>query len=235
MIVVDFSGLPGCGKSTLTYKLYNELKEENLIVEMFNKNEYLNTGNRKKNINDYLRLLLPSNIKFYFKIVYPIRKHKVSNGVLNYGIKERIWKELRLVLLYDKLVNIRKNIDVVLIDQGIIQDFSDYIMFRNIPKNIFKNYSELYSKSKNSFLFVSYNASVEESMKRIKLRNRKKYKFDFLKNDDLKKFLIEEEKNLKFVTNEFNSNFSCLLLNSDFNLMKKNISDIKNSIVKIRR
>ena len=236
MIVIDLYGLPGCGKSTITYNLYNNLIEQNFKVEMFNKNEYSNIGNRNKNlIIDYLRIFLPRNIKFFFNVIYKIKKRKSQDKkiILNQTVKERVWKNLRLTLLYDKLSR-NSDFDVVIVDQGIVQDLSEFIMFKKILNEDIQNYFNYYYKSKNTFIFVNLNLSVEKSIERLKNRNRKEYAFDFLDDKNLKLFLTKQRERIDIIDKNIDDRFIKLNLVSETEKLDKNINLILDNIVKIR-
>ena len=227
MIIVDFYGLPGCGKSTIAKGVYENLKKLQIDVSLFNKNEYLEECKIKKNyLKDYIRLLLPHNLKFIFEIIFNIKKYKKNQKVLKYDLKERIWKELRLVILYDKLAYTKSD-SVILVDQGIIQDFSDYIMFRDITDDVIENYLEKYTQSKNEFIFVNCEISVNESINRIKSRNRKIYSFDYL---------TEQQKILKNINKEIadKENLNKIKVVPRTEFLENNIENLVNEVVRRR-
>lgn len=193
MIVIDLFGFPGSGKSTLAFNLYNELRKNNYKVTMLNKNEYLKNVISKKKKLDYLRLFLPRNIYYYFKIV-----RKCVKNIKNESLKIKIWKKIRLVLLHDQIYK-KTNFDFIIIDQGIIQDFAEITLNnKDILDSDIKNYITSFL-GKNKIFFVNCNISLEETKSRIKKRNRKKYSFDFLSNKELDCFLNLEKQRIDLI------------------------------------
>ena len=236
MIIVDFYGLPGCGKSTITKGVYEKLKKLEIDVNLFNKNEYLEENKIKKNyFKDYIRLLLPHNLNFMFEIIFNMKKYKKNQKILKQDLKERIWKELRLVILYDKLAYTKSD-SVILVDQGIIQDFSDYLMFRDITSEIIEKYLKKYTQSKNKFIFVNCEISVNESINRIKSRNRKIYAFDYLEDDELNEFLTEQQKILKNIDKEITDkeNLNKIKVIPKTEFLEKNIENLVNEVIRRR-
>ena len=184
MTIIDLYGIPGSGKSTFAANLYGELCASKKKVLLYNKNDYIVEGIYNKKIQDYIRLILPKNILYYFKIAKPLNIKKNSKS-----LKETVWRKLRLVMLHD-LLNRKMNVDYIIIDQGIIQDFTELTHGRKIGTKYIENYITSFKNQINKIMYVYCNISVDNAINRINNRKREKFLFDQLSNDELRQYLI---------------------------------------------
>lgn len=223
MIIIDLFGLPGTGKSTIAKELYIEFKKREIDVYFFNKNEYLKDEKfEKRRLFDYIKLLKVKNIIFFIQFVL-IKKEK---DIFRQGMKEKIWKKLRLVMLYDKLTQKSDENKICIVDQGIIQDFSDYYININVKHEFVRKYLNCFLKSNNKYIYVYCDLEVENAIDRIKNRNRKLYNFDLLKEQELKIFLEKEYEKFKIFEDCLKDNENYLKIYSSNELVLENIKRI---------
>lgn len=188
MTIIEFSGTPGCGKSTLCARLLEKLVEDEKCCA-FDYNEIKN----KNKIYNLKYVLMKKNLKLIYSILKYGLKNNKNHRTIIYSIKcaviidqIRQWSE-------------EKNIDYLLFDEGILQ----YIT--TLSHGIKIDYSidlindvlcEFYA-NKNVFV-INCRLNINENMRRLKLRNRENDRF-LIKNDlelqdalALKKYNIEK-------------------------------------------
>lgn len=209
MIILDLNGLPGCGKSTYAGELYEILNNQNIECEFFNKNEYINGNNSKqKKIKSYIRLLIPKNFIYIVKLCLKSLKTKKMYQ-RNMSVKDKIWKWLRVAIINDRVHNIAKKNDdkIVIIDQGIVQDYVDYMLDKKIEENEIIKYEKIYKDLKDRIIIVNLSIEKNISVSRIHKRNREKYDVDKMPEEELKRFLTIYDMKLKMVRKIFNKDF----------------------------
>lgn len=232
MIILDFNGLPGCGKSTYAKEVYDRLRSENVKCEFFNDNEYLETAQRnKKKIKFYIRILRFKNLIYAFKLLFKFR-YKEKDFKRRIKLKDRIWKWIRIIILIDKIhfINKKEDIDVLIIDQGIVQDFTDYVLDKCISEEKISSYSNKYMKLNKKIILVNLEIEEAISINRIKKRNRKKYDVDKMEIHELEIFLKQYSEKLKNVRKVFAKNF--VNINLDVN-KEENLYYNVNKIIKL--
>lgn len=232
MIIVDFNGLPGCGKSTYVSTLYKKITEAGDICYLFNKNEYMVLHNKAGKIKDYMRLLLLPNFVYCIKMLLKWKKTKFNRKI---SIKDKIWKTLRIVILDDKIHRLSKIEDgILLIDQGIIQDYADFFIDKELSENEIMRYTNKFADIANKIIFVNCKITVEETIKRIKKRDRKKYDVDKMPEKELKEYLRLQQENLTKIRKKLKQeNFTILDLDTTDSLaIDTNINKIINNIEK---
>lgn len=117
-LIVEFLGMSGCGKSTLSMEVYNLLKDEGFNVK-----------NPTYNISSYNKLIR-SIIKLYYLLViillYPLLTINLFYFILTTGqesIKDFIKVTLNLFYIIRVLTKYKKEDEIILLDQGLLQAF----------------------------------------------------------------------------------------------------------------
>lgn len=187
--IVEFYGLPGCGKSTLC-QLIKERSKNRRITYLYEVYDFY----RSKNII-YQILHFPYgvfiNVLFLFLI-----SPKLSFSEVN------VYKSfLRHVIAYGYL-KFCNNYDFVIADHGIIQSVV----------SLYYRYEQFFNKKTEMILCkildklpVDYliwcEISVDSSVKRIRTRNRNFGRFDIIKDDFILKKALNKENELFIVVN----------------------------------
>ena len=190
MIIVDFNGLPGCGKSTYASEVYKKMVSNGDMCYLLNKNEYVLSDKIGNKINDYMRLLILPNLIYNLKLFSKWKQNKFDRKI---STKEKIWKTLRIVVLYDKIHRLSKKEGILLIDQGIIQDYADFYINKEHSYNDLLNYAKKYFDIAKKIIIVNCDITEEETIRRIRKRNRKQYDVDKMSDEELEKILKLEK------------------------------------------
>ena len=186
-MMVDFVGLPGCGKSFMTEKLQQRLSEKGFVVHNLSRN-------RKTSIA--CKILFKLAALFLYVSPYYYRKKKMILEKIgdaetipyesNFFIKEKkkIVKDLILNSFVHNAFDSPKKI--FLNDEGIVHKVLYMTIFFKIPLN---SMMEIFEILRTKPLTFFIKCSVEQSFASIKERNRKDCPMDFLNNDELLFFL----------------------------------------------
>lgn len=194
MTIIELCGLPGCGKSTLCGNIMEELK--------------LHDVDNVYGRNDVMRY----RYGFFSKILNRLRLYRCSPFILHKLIKAytiditsdpRYVK--RLVRLFAGLNKLSEdnNVDVVLLDEGIVEHVVSLAYGVKILDN--ETLQELMK-----LMFTSYNVivinchiDIDESIRRIKTRNKKNARYDYANSDDIKRLFEFKKNNIDTVLNHF--------------------------------
>lgn len=162
MTILDFYGLPGSGKSTLSHKLYEDRRYKKIIEP-----SYKLDHNYHWSIRKILKILILFRLLLYRPVVL-IKIYKIlqNNSLMIYDFISAL-----LNISY-KYYAIFKNLnkEYIIFDQGIIQD-SISICY-NSPERLIDNLEALVSILPNDIylqpIFIDVN--VETCMKRMAKR-----------------------------------------------------------------
>ena len=183
MKIIELYGLPGCGKTTLCNFIKREKGELLYTNADLNKN-YKNINILLKNIYIFF---YPRNIIFFVLIIY-----------LGFIYKSRIYAICKILYLYIILFIHKRSKDEVnvILDSGIVQNIS------SLSNDLrFNNELCLYKLLKCfcrefEIIEIECELSVEETIKRVKKRNRKDI---WLENIDSKQLYFIKQYNLNFL------------------------------------
>lgn len=190
-IHIEFYGLPGCGKSTISHALALYLKENNFCVE---EPTYEIDHCNNKTIRRIKKIL--QYILFYFKENKLYRKLKSS-------IKENEY--LQPMLVYKNLINIIPKVikynssknKIYIWDEGLIQSSISASLYgkKNANYNE-KNFLELINIQENLIIYVYIKEDIEIILKRLNYRKSTDSRVEKENNTDkrikmLKKILAE--------------------------------------------
>ena len=196
--IIEFVGLPGCGKSTLARELISTLSKENVIMtyhDFFSKKKLFILSNRT--------IFTPFIFIYYlFRFNYWTVIKSIWQFARQYPINEiRFVRVIFLIRLYENIQKKLKIKCIIILDEGFIQFIS------SIPHDIVIKENELLQKLLITWeniventLFVDCRLSVEEDIDRIRKRN-KNDRFKRIENDKiLAKLLQIKEYNLDVLT-----------------------------------
>lgn len=170
--IIELCGIPGCGKSTLSRELADDKKMEigsigDLLAFYKKKNIFLNI--RTFPYKAFIRL-----ITAYF--VFP--KLKLKDWYLYVDF-------VKIIILYSVVRNINEY-KYIVVDGGIVQSFIG--LFFQREECFSKKSMERILAFMNCFPAVHVcfcNIPVEETIKRIRMRNRKYGRLDVIADDKL--------------------------------------------------
>ena len=222
MLIYEFNGLPGTGKTTLSDYLFERLKEKYKVGTRIDLHTDL-YKNRNLRIK-IAAILAPNLIKYNLLIL----KYSAQYGLT----RERLKWAGRLILLH-YLINSalkKKLYDILLIDEGIVQHLTSIPHSKIIKNNkVQHKLFELFSQKYQNSIIINCNINRNINAHRLKKRNRLGSRFDMEKVESLIPLLEVKEMNLHIVREYLKSNKS---IEID---MESNLSDNADEILKVNR
>jgi len=192
-LIIEFVGLPGCGKSTMAKSIISIFQNEKNIIKR---------SDFSKTIDKMWKypILIPFATIYYF--IKP-KHRRFKKDLFRFAFQFPINKlgliyTVYLIILYELL---NKNINedkIVILDEGIIQFLSS--ISHNIPINNNTLLHNLVSNLKSvieDILFIECDLPIETVIERIKKRNRQD-RFSY--NNNIENLLLTKKNNLNLLT-----------------------------------
>ena len=217
--IVEFNGIPGSGKTTISRELEKELKNKSLKI--INEKDIFNDNNKVSN------LFCLKNAKINMTILLLAIDILIKNrqkGTLINAIKIIRYNNI----IYKNYKN--KEYDYIILSEGMIQflsslfDNNKYDNKKNISK-IAKGLSRIY----RSILYVNCDIRESEAFLRISNRTSKPNSVDLMDRNELGIFLEERKYALESIRMIFDSLNCNITLNTEDSI-KKNIKIILKQI-----
>jgi len=220
--ILEFNGLPGSGKSTITSKLINEFKLENKVV-LSEKDIFVQTKTLMKMLE-------------FAKGFFDVRSAKLNCALLTIGIKasiksrkfNNIQNAIKMVrysfLLRERTSNIR--FDVICLSEGLMQFI--YCMYDGVE--FFKS-NELeiliceINKLHKNLLMINCYISKDEALRRLRTRALKSNTIDLLSEKEQVEFLELRNRNMKKIRECTQYTFDSFEING-LEDVEKNVSDV---------
>lgn len=170
LMIIEFIGIPGSGKTHISYLLYDYLNEKEYEVQHCN---HLSREDKSRRMSKLL-MLLPYTFNIYFLLmIYKILTNKSSIS----GKKILLFIFLQRILVYRKIFDKKKGKQkIYILDEGFLH-FAIAFHRQNKETSEERNlntYLELlskiipYDKIEKTFVFVE--CDIDESYKRIESR-----------------------------------------------------------------
>ena len=187
-IHIEFYGLPGCGKSTISHKVAEQLRYGgfNIIEPSYD----ILYGNSK-----FVRLLK--------KIMYSLMlffKNKKIYKILKELVEKNEYKGLEI---YRQLANLAYKIyiynysqkAIYIWDEGIVQSAISLSSFNNIdPINNYKRLIKMVNNEKTTIKLIRIDVPIELSIKRLNERENKHSRVEKVSKEYASKILNRVEK-----------------------------------------
>ena len=188
--IVEFYGLPGCGKTTLCKLLKEQYEKKGYKIGL------INDATKSCTIPHLLKVVSINNIWGFINWCHSIMK--VSHTSFNIA-----GSPYKRMLIY-KCIRSFSQYDYIFIEHGIVQSIvsslygvDNYKIFMN--RSICKSLLNFESAD----IFIYCQVTIEESFKRIKKRNRKSSgRFDQLPEDELADILTEQADQFNLLANK---------------------------------
>jgi len=225
MLLIEMSGLPGSGKTTLIEKIleHNEFKQA--VTK-----EVINYKLDKKRKNGRIKIFLVA----FFSRGNLILNLLIVLYTLNYKIKIDRLKFAYYFIEYHYLYHLEtldeKN-KIILIDEGLLQ------LITSIPHDVLIKKNRVYNslikslrKKYHNMVFINCDIEKKIAFERINKRSEKNHRFDGKDAEGLKKLLNIKEKNIISVREIFQkkkNGISINMLNSEKSLIKEILSFIE--------
>lgn len=187
-VCIDFFGLPGCGKSTLSHLASQKLSFEGLDVREVSYD--MDHGNGSllrtwKKIIATIKLLL-----CYPRLFWRVSKTLSTNGI---SLISKLYFKHIINLSY-KICALKGHHDIILFDEGFCQTVLSISLNNDGIRN--DCYDSLISAiaSDRRMINVYMKTVPDTALARIRVRNDGQSRFDSLSDDATKKELVKMEK-----------------------------------------
>ena len=203
-VIVEFNGLTGCGKSTLTKEFLRSLENENIYCESTDASEGVNWNLHlvkctHKNFSlkyvSFDWLIISIYYGFLLLIMFVFSRTQSRDRRIRYLKKSlQLWLSYRI---FEKEMGGGKNNCILLIDEGIICSLASLIHTSTYSKKVVKKIIHCLSCYKR-MLIVNFEIDFEWSYQNI--RNRKKGgRFDRMSDDELSGALRSKEELFSYI------------------------------------
>lgn len=203
--VLDFFGLPGCGKSTVSHLLAEKLREKGYGVfePSYDLDHHLSCNKRK---------LVKLGQYIMYSLIHPVKSCKVSKLVKNseYEKKSQILSQ-RINITTKFFALKRTGMDYIIFDEGFGQAAISLSFNNGICGDVVPNYERIIEMCDNSFDLkpLYLKAEIETALKNMKKRGGHDSRVD-AETDDTKRYemmcdfykLCECLKNSAFIVQE---------------------------------
>lgn len=162
-IFLEFNGIPGSGKTTLSNRVIMDMKRKNYPVESYH--EVIKKPNRKnsKHLLLYLFRIKPGSVK----IGYLATMYLITNKKLNH---ENWLRVISLVVLFDFYQKKGQDCgdEVILVDQGIVQQIISMLYESELIADKYVKKLIRFAKKKNVGLYVvNVDLDINTSFERL--------------------------------------------------------------------
>ncbi|MDW0116278.1 hypothetical protein QTL97_04985 [Sporosarcina thermotolerans] len=180
-LIIEFNGLPGSGKSTLSNRLLNKLQIMGIKAEQ--SDYFINSLNAGK-YTKYLRLFKYGGVKVpIYLLSFLISIKPISIARIKYI------KSIYLFYLIYKKYSINGDYDAIVVDQGIIQAIVSSVYLDKMDAGKLAELLNKLNLKELNYLVVDCISDELMSSKRINSRKLEQGRFDFMEIDCLRKNL----------------------------------------------
>ena len=216
---IEFSGIPGSGKTTIANYLIDEMQKENLVVNL------KSVISRQSSLEKLILLLsIISKLK-YIKLLISILKFTYKQKTAIRDVKYSL-RLIKLIYLVDKY---KTRCDYLILEEGVVQYISSIPHSNEILKN--DSYVKMIEKINHNlgnYFHIHLNISIASSIKRLKNRSILTSRFDSLNVTDLEKVLKVKDNNILHIIKQFN--FRVISVDNEKTNSKEIIDQIMNMI-----
>lgn len=181
--VLDFFGLPGCGKSTVSHLLAEKLREKGYKV-------FEPSYGLDHNLSCNKRKLVKLGQYISYSLIHPVKSCKVSKLVKNSGYGEFSQVLSQRINITTKLVALKKTgLDYIIFDEGFGQAAISLSFNNGICGNVASNYESIIEIHGNAvdLKLVYLKAEIETALNNMKIRAGRDSRVD-AETDDTKRY-----------------------------------------------
>lgn len=209
MEIIELFGVPGSGKTKATLEMYRTFEESGKKCILLRENEYekLPVLNRKKYM---YRVFKFKNLGILFKLLFDnlfYRGVEYNNGNIKGRLKILLRQIMYLEIYSD--IELKNNYDVLISDQGVIQELSGYLLENEKLCSWLDFFLKKIRKIKTGVKFVYLSQPINQVKVNISKRNRKTAEMDFFDESTLNKYLTDYNRILEniYVKNSDKNDF----------------------------
>ncbi len=148
-IFLEFNGIPGSGKTTLSNRVIMDMKNKNYLIESYHQVIKKPTRKNSRHLLLYLFKIKPGS----FKIGYLAAMYLITNKKLNH---ENWLRVISLVVLFDFYQKKGQDCgdEIILVDQGIVQQIISMLYESELIADKYVKKLICFAKKKNLGLYV---------------------------------------------------------------------------------
>ncbi|MFR1851725.1 MAG: hypothetical protein ACLSXF_11630 [Clostridium sp.] len=183
--IIEFNGIPACGKSTLANSIKFSLETKNFSIGLW---EDITNEFKKQSLKVKINYVSDIPIIDYLKLFLSLKLEKKRKWYY-------YWFAIKISIIYSWCKRGSKY-DFVLIDHGYIQHAVSLLCGDDIsttPRYL-KNFERVIKKQTPVDIHIECDISIEEVQKRIKSRKRDNGRLDIIDNYELQKNMYKIEK-----------------------------------------
>lgn len=199
-LIIEFNGIPGSGKTTLTNDLIIDLKKNEDSIEILKKRLKKPSKKNARQLIGFLLGIKPSSIKAGYFVFMDLFKNKKIN-------KENLLRIYSLIIVFDFYQKQCRldNEEIIVADDGIIQQIislyygSELRLDHDLTKLI-----KYIKKRIPNLMIININLSIDQTLKRLKQRNSNISRIQTVDEITALQILRVQENNFKKIRNVIN-------------------------------
>lgn len=191
VVFLEFNGIPGSGKTTLSDRVIENMKGVSYTVESYHQLIEKPTRNNLKRLVRYLFSIKLSS----FKIGYLALMYLITNKKLNHENGLRV---ISLIVLFDfyQKKSLANDEEVILVDQGMVQQMVSMLFESElIAEKYVKKLIRYTQKKDMGIIIVNIDLDINESFERLTKREGNISRIQKLKKDTAMHTLIMQQNN----------------------------------------
>jgi thymidylate kinase len=191
VVFLEFNGIPGSGKTTLSDRVIENMKGVSYTVESYHQLIEKPTRNNLKRLVRYLFSIKLSS----FKIGYLALMYLITNKKLNHENGLRV---ISLIVLFDfyQKKSLANDEEVILVDQGMVQQMVSMLFESELIAEKYVKKLIRYTQKKDMGIFiVNIDLDINESFERLTRREGNISRIQKLKKDTAMHTLIMQQNN----------------------------------------
>lgn len=191
VVFLEFNGIPGSGKTTLSDRVIENMKGVSYTVESYHQLIEKPTRNNLKRLVRYLFSIKLSS----FKIGYLALMYLITNKKLNHENGLRV---ISLIVLFDfyQKKSLANDEEVILVDQGMVQQMVSMLFESELIAEKYVKKLIRYTQKKDMGIFiVNIDLDINESFERLTRREGNISRIQKLKKDTAMHTLIMLQNN----------------------------------------
>lgn len=230
IIFLEFNGIPGSGKTTLSNRIITDMKGMNYSVESYHQIIKKPTRKNLRHLILYLFSVKPSSYKMgYFALMYLF-----TNKILSHGNWLRV---VSLIIHFDfyQKKSLDQNDEVIMIDQGIIQQtISMLYKSELIADKYIKKIIKYMKKKELGIYIINVDLDIKESFNRLCQRKGNISRIQMLSGETAIHTLDIQQNNLNIIREIIKEiDIESIDVNTQESI-DKNVQMIKNYILRIK-
>lgn len=231
LILLEFNGIPGSGKTTLSNRIITNMKDMNYAIESYHRVIKKPTRKNLRHLTWYLFSIKPSSYKMgYYAVMYLL-----TNKIFNH---ENWLRVISLIILFDlyQKKSLEDNDEVIVVDQGIIQQIISMLYKSELIADKYIKKIIKYTKEKDLGLnIINVDLDIKASFERLNQRKGNVSRIQTLSNEMAILTLNTQQNNLYKIREIINEiDLESIDINTQESI-DKNVLLLENYIMKIKK